>query len=61
MPEIDPSHFATCLLFALFASIVFGIVSKRTNRLRLEYAVYCFICFVASVFALGWLMYLGHG
>lgn len=61
MPVIHPSHFEMCLLFALFTSTVLGIVSKRTARLRLEYAIYCFICFIVTVFALGSLMQLGHG
>jgi hypothetical protein len=49
------------MLFALFTSIVLGIVTKRTDRERMRYAAYCFAWFVAAVFGLGWLMYLGHG
>jgi len=60
MPRIHPDHFAVCLLFAFLVSIVLGIVSKRTDRQRVEYAIYCFVCFVAAVFVLGWLMYFGH-
>jgi len=59
--QFHPSHFDVCILFALFASVVLGIVSKRTGRQRLEYTAYCFVCFIASVFIIGWLMYFGHG
>lgn len=61
MPKINLSHFEAAILFALFASIVMGIVSKKTDRERLMYGLYLFGCFVASVIGLGWLMKLGHG
>ena len=61
MPKITLSHFETAVLFALFTSIVLGIVTKRTERERLRYGLYCFGCFMATLFGLGWLMYLGHG
>lgn len=61
MFQIYPNHFQVCLLFALFSSIVLGVVSQRTDRRRLEYGIYCFAWFMISVFALGWLMYWGHG
>jgi hypothetical protein len=40
---------------------VLGVVTKRTDRERLEYGVYTFVCFMVALFGLGWLMYLGHG
>ncbi|HLH41191.1 MAG TPA: hypothetical protein VKX39_18720 [Bryobacteraceae bacterium] len=61
MPKMKLSHFEASLLFALLTSIVLGIISKRTDRERLRYAAYCFGYFVVAIFALGWLMYLGHG
>ena len=61
MPKITLSHFETAILFALFTSVVLGIVTKRTERERLRYGLYCFACFMATLFGLGWLMYLGHG
>jgi hypothetical protein len=60
MPKISLSHFEFSLLFALFASVVLGVVSKKTDRERLHYGLYCFGRFVLAVFVLGWLMYLGH-
>jgi hypothetical protein len=63
MPQISLklSHFEACVLFALLTSIVLGVVTKRTDRERMRYAAYCFAWFIAAVFGLGWLMYLGHG
>ena len=37
MPELQVSHFEFCVLFALFTSIVLGVVSKRTDRERFSY------------------------
>lgn len=61
MPKIGLSQFEAALLFAFFTSIVLGVISKRTDRERLRYAAYCFVCFLGALFGLGWLMYLGHG
>lgn len=61
MPKVNLSHFEATLLFALLTSIVLGVVTKRTDRERIRYALYCFGWFVAAVFGLSWLMYLGHG
>ncbi len=61
MPSIGLSHFEAAVLFSLFTSIVLGIITKRTDRERFRYAVYCFGCFMVALFGLSWLMYLGHG
>lgn len=61
MPKVNLSHFEAALLFSLFTSIVLGVVTKKTDRERLVYGLYCFGCFVVALFGLGWLMYLGHG
>ena len=61
MPNVTLSHFEAVLLFALFTSIVLGVVTKRTDRERVRYAIYCFAWFVGATFGLSWLMYLGHG
>jgi hypothetical protein len=61
MPKINLTHFEASFVFSLCASIVLGIVTKRADRERLMYGVYCFGWFVAVLFGLGWLMYLGHG
>lgn len=61
MPKMTLTHFEAALVFALFSSVVLGIVTKRTDRERLLYGVYCFVGFIAFLFGLGWLMYAGHG
>jgi hypothetical protein len=59
--KINLSHFEAAMLFALFASVVLGIVTKRTDRDRLLYGAKCFGYFVLALFAIGWVMKLGHG
>ena len=61
MPNMSLSHFEASLLFALCTSIVLGVITKNTDTERLRYAIYCFCYFVAALFGLSWLMYLGHG
>ena len=53
-----PSHFAAVVLFALFASVVFGITQRETPRRMLRYGIYCFVLFVASAVVLSWVMFL---
>jgi len=52
-----PTHFAAVLLFALFASIVFGITQRETPQRMVRYGVYCFALFVGSTIVLSWIMY----
>jgi len=54
---LHPSHFAAVILFALFASVVFGITMRDTPRKMLHYGAYCFILFVGSAVVLSWVMY----
>ena len=53
----QPSHFAAVLLFALFASIVFGITQRETPRRMFRYGAYCFVLFVGSVIVMSWVMF----
>lgn len=55
---LRPSHFTAVLLFALFASTVFGITMRDTPRRMFRYSVYCFTLFVGSVIVLSWVMFL---
>jgi hypothetical protein len=61
MPKVNLSHFEAALLFALLCSVVLGVVTKKTDPERLHYGLRSFGYFVAVMFGLGWLMYLGHG
>jgi hypothetical protein len=49
------------LVFALLASIILGLVTKRTDRARVRYGAYCFVCFMAALFGIGWAMHFLHG
>jgi hypothetical protein len=53
-----PSHFAAVLLFALFASTVFGITQRETPQKMFRYGLYCFALFVGSAIVLSWVMFL---
>ena len=53
-----PYHFLAVLLFALFASVVFGITQRETPRKMVRYGLYCFVLFVGSAIVLSWLMFL---
>lgn len=61
MPNMNLSHFEATLVFALFTSVVLGVVTKTTDKERLMYGLRSFGYFLLTVFGLGWLMYLGHG
>lgn len=61
MPKLSLNHFETALLFALFTSVVLGVVTRRTDRDRLTYGAKCFGYFLLALFGIGWVMYLGHG
>jgi hypothetical protein len=59
--QLNLDHFETSLLFALLSSVVLGIVTKKTNDERLKYGLYCFGCFMAALFGIGWFMRILHG
>ena len=61
MPKMNLSHFEAAFLFSLLVSVVLGVVTKNSDRERLEYGIYTFVCFMLALFGIGWLMYLGHG
>lgn len=61
MPKMNLTHFEAAVLFALFASVVLGIVTKSTDRERLRYGLYCFGYFIVALFGIAWVMKLGHG
>jgi CHASE2 domain-containing sensor protein len=53
-----PSHFTAVLLFALFASVVFGITQRETPVRMVRYGLYCFVLFVGAAIVLSWVMFL---
>ena len=56
--SISLSHFTAAVVFALFASVVFGITQRNTAMEQVKYGLYCFALFVGGVFAAGWVMWL---
>jgi len=52
------SHFSAAVVFALFASTVFGITQRESTREQVRYGLYCFVMFVGGVFVAGWVMAL---
>lgn len=45
-------------MFAVFASIVFGITHRDNVRDMVRYGAYCFVMFLGGVFVAGWIMWL---
>ena len=56
--SINLSHFSAAVVFALFASVVFGITQRNSTMEQVKYGLYCFVMFVGGVFAAGWVMWL---
>jgi hypothetical protein len=54
---LAPSHFSAVLMFATFASIVFGITQRSTPRAMFRYGAYCWVLFVGAVIVGSWVMY----
>jgi uncharacterized membrane protein len=59
--QINLSHFEVAVLFALLASVILGLVTKRNDRDRVSYGLYCFGYFIAALFGIGWFMRILHG
>ncbi|HET7205861.1 MAG TPA: hypothetical protein VFI95_04695 [Terriglobales bacterium] len=55
--NLELSHFSAAILFALFASIVFGITQRNSSRDMIRYGAYCFAMFVGGVIVAGWVMW----
>ena len=55
---ITLSHFSAAVVFALFASIVFGITHRETTRDMVRYGAYCFVMFLGGLIVAGWGMWL---
>jgi hypothetical protein len=55
---VQLTHFSAAFVFALFASIVFGITHRETARDMVRYGLYCFAMFLGGALAAGWAMWL---
>lgn len=56
--SLELSHFSAAVLFAVFASVVFGITLRSGVRDQVRYGLYCFAMFVGGVIVAGWAMWL---
>jgi hypothetical protein len=56
--NLELSHFSAAVLFAVFASVVFGITQHSTSREQFRYGLYCFVMFVGGVIVAGWVMWV---
>ncbi len=52
------THFSAVLLFALFASIIFGITQRAEPKIMIRFGAFCFVVFVGGTIAASWLMWL---
>ena len=55
---ITLNHFSAAAVFALFASIVFGITHREDSRDMVRYGLYCFVMFLGGVLVAGWAMWV---
>jgi hypothetical protein len=55
---LNLSHFTAAVVFAVFASIVFGITQRNSTLEQVKYGLYCFALFVGGVLVAGWAMAL---
>jgi hypothetical protein len=56
--HLELSHFTAAVLFALCASIVFGITQKEGVREQVRYGAKSFMWFVVGVIVGGWFLWI---
>lgn len=56
--SIQLSHFSAALIFALFASIVFGITQRSNPRDMVLYGAKCFAFFVVGTILASWAIWV---
>jgi hypothetical protein len=56
MTPLHLTHLSAAVIFAFFASIVFGITQKNTTREMVRYGIQSFVFFVVGTILAGWLM-----
>jgi hypothetical protein len=52
------SHFTAVFLFAMFASVVFGITLREGVRAQVRYGLFCFAWFLGGTLLAGWALYI---
>jgi len=55
---ITLNHVSAATVFALFASIVFGITHRESTRDMVRYGLKCFAMFLGGAVVAGWVMWL---
>jgi hypothetical protein len=56
--NMELSHFSAALVFALCASVVFGITQKNSPKEMMQYGAKCFGMFFGGVIVASWIMWL---
>lgn len=56
MSPLHLSHFSAAVIFAFFASVVFGITQRNTTREMVRYGIQCFAFFVVGTVLAAWVM-----
>jgi hypothetical protein len=51
------SHFSALLVYAFFASVVFGITQRAEPKMMIRFGAYCFGLFLAAAVVVSWGMY----
>lgn len=51
------SHFSALVVYAFFASIVFGITQRAEPKMMIRFGAYCFGMFVLAAIVVSWGMY----
>lgn len=52
------SHFSAAAVFAILASVVFGITQREEPREMARYGLKCLAFFIGGLFVAGWAMWL---
>ena len=55
---MELSHFSALLIYALFASVVFGITQRAEPRSMIRFGAFCFGTFIAAAIVVSWGMWL---
>ena len=58
--HLQISHFSAAVLYAFFASVVFGITNRNNPRAMVRHGATCFAYFVGGLFVFSWIMWWMH-